>query len=291
MYKLRHLAAVAIAGFEDMRPAVRQAFNARRDDDRLDEVFGTTPRINVLLISIGGLLLGRALAIFGPLAALAQLVHLPALLIGAAYALLFRRFLFASERARPDDFPWLAASLVPAAAALVLLDFGQRMLAGGAEPLPEAPAWTALAVLIDSVAQSLVVAAALVIAVAALCFSRNWMRALVALFSQLIVFKIMVFVMVLLLVKIGIVGPLLAAILDGLLGIRLPDWLGEVADRLTHAALMGIIYLFIIGATWSAARDSFELLLAQGEIDILATLKRMARPNEISAAADPDGTA
>ncbi|MGB0514320.1 MAG: hypothetical protein ACPGJE_05730, partial [Wenzhouxiangellaceae bacterium] len=123
MYKLRHLASVAWRGFEDMLPAVRRAFNERDDDDRLDLVFGQTPRLTVLAIALGGLILGALLNRVDALAVLAEHVHFAAVLIGLAYAVLIRRYLFESGQASVGDFPWLAGSVVPAVALLTALEF------------------------------------------------------------------------------------------------------------------------------------------------------------------------
>jgi hypothetical protein len=285
MYKLRHLARIAIAGFDDMVPAVRRAFNANRDDDRLDRVFGPYPRIAILGLLAAALLLGGLFGRIDALTTLAEHVHFPAFLLALAYAILFRRYLFLSGEARPDDFPWLTASLLPPVFVLVLLDFLDRCMNGGTDPLPGAPLWTAIATTLDSLASSLSVAAAVAIAVAALCYSRHWGRALAALTRQLIVFKVTVFVMVLLLVEIGIVGPVLTRMLESMFGLDLPRWLGDLADRITHAALMGTLYLFIIGATWTAARRSFGQLLAEGQADILQAVKQLA--DGVSTAPEP----
>jgi len=280
VFHLRHLAAVARDGFEDMLPALRRAFNAERNDDRLDQVFGPAPRTAIAGIIVIGVVLGNLLARPEAGAALAEWVSMQAIIIGAAYALAFRRYLFGDSQAREDDFPWLAASLIPAVVVLVVLEFGRLMLEGGAEPLAGAPAWTSIAALADSLARALVTGAALVIAVAALCYSRDWPRALLALTRRLILFKITVFVMVLLLIEIGIVGPVLGGIVEAGFGITVPGWLGETADLATHAGLMGTLYLFIIGATWSAARAAFGDLLREGQADILQAVSALARPPE-----------
>lgn len=288
MYKLRHLARIAIQGFDDMVPAVRRAFNSSRDDDRLDRVFGPYPRLAILGLLAAALLLGGLLGRTDALRTLAEYVHFPAFLLAVAYALLFRRYLFRSGEARADDFPWLIASLLPPVFVLVVVDFLDRCINGGADPLPEAPLWTAMATTLDSLASSLSVAAAVAIAVAALCYSRHWGRALAALTRQLILFKVTVFVMVLLLVEIGIVGPILTGLLEGLFGLDLPHWLGDLADRATHAVLMSTLYLFIVGATWTAARRSFGELLADGQADILGAVRSLADGGTIEPVAAAD---
>lgn len=86
--------------------------------------------------------------------------------------------------------------------------------------------------------------------------------------------------MVLVFVQIGIVGPILGALIESFLGIDLPPWLGDFADQLTYAALMTTIYLAIIGGTWTACRRSFGRLLRDGEVDVLETLGAMAEAPE-----------
>ncbi|NBB92618.1 MAG: hypothetical protein GVY32_05550 [Gammaproteobacteria bacterium] len=275
MYSPRHLFRVARRGLTDMLPALRQAFNDRPEDDRLDRVFGPWPRLMVLAATLIGLGLGYGLQnLLGDIF-IFEFINLAAVLFGTGYALVYRRYLFHDPAASEDDFPWLAAALIPPGLALVLVAFAGRWL-GGFETLAGAPAWTAIGGILDALADSLAVAAGLTIAVAALCYSKAWREAFKALVSRLIVFKIMVWVMVLVFVEIGIVGPILGALVEGLLGIDLPDWLGDFADQLTYAVLMTTIYLAIIGGTWTACRRSFGRLLREGEVDVLETLKTMA---------------
>lgn len=263
-----------------MAPALRRAFNKSRNDDRLDLVFGPRPRAAIAAIIIAGIALGRGLErAIGP-GLVTENLDLSAVLVGATYALLIRRYLFSSGQARRADFPWLAASLIPAAAALVLVVFFENTTSGNLETIPSAPLWTDFGAVADALADSLAVAAGLTIAVAALCFSENWTRALKDLAVQLIVFKTLVFVMVLIIVEIGIVGPLLAALLNALLGIRVPAWVGEFADQLTYAALMTVIYLAVVGATWMVCRRTFPQLLETGDAEILAAIKAMGETRE-----------
>ncbi|WP_376696188.1 hypothetical protein [Wenzhouxiangella sp. EGI_FJ10305] len=275
MYNLRHLFRVARRGLSDMLPALVQAFNDRHDDDRLDRVFGPRPRITVLAVTAIGILLGYGLqaalegfAVFG-------FINVAAVLFGAGYALAYRHYLFGDPTASEDDFPWLAAALIPPAVALVLVSFIGRGL-DGFETLPSAPGWTMVGGVLDALADSLGVAAGLTIAVASLCYSKAWPAAVKTLVRRLIVFKIMVWIMVLVFVEIGVIGPILGAFMEGILGIDLPAWLGDFADQLTYAVLMTIIYLAIIGGTWTACRRSFGRLLRDGEVDVLETLQAMA---------------
>ena len=262
-----------------MLPSLVRAFNDERDDDRLDRVFGPWPRATLLIGTLLGLVLGGALQSAMARYTVFDFIHVGAVLFAVAYALAYRRYLFGDPTASEDDFPWLAAALIPPAAALVLVSFVGRTL-GGVDAVPGAPEWTSIGALLDAMADSLAVAAGLTIAVAALCYSRAWGEAVKALIRRLIVFKIVVWVMVLLFVEIGFVGPILERMVEGLLGIDVPDWLGDFVDRLTYAALMTTIYLAIIGGTWTACRRSFGALLRDGEVDVVETLANMAEAPE-----------
>lgn len=277
MYSPHHLFRVARRGLTDMLPALQQAFNDRQDDDRLDRVFGPWPRLTVLAVTLLGILLGYGMQEALERFAIFEFINVAAVLFGAGYALVYRQYLFNDPTAGEDDFPWLAAALIPPALALVFVSFAGRWL-DGFETLPGAPAWTSIGGLLDALADSLAVAAGLTIAVAALCYSKAWREAFKALVRRLIVFKIMVWVMVLVFVEIGLVGPILGVLVESFLGIDLPDWLGEFADQLTYAALMTTIYLAIIGGTWTACRRSFGRLLRDGEVNVLETLQTMAEP-------------
>lgn len=259
-----------------MVPALRRAFNKSRDDNRLDRVFGPKPRAAIAVLIVAGMIVGRGMeSLIGP-GLVTDHLDLSAVLIGATYALLIRRYLFSSGHARRADFPWLAASLIPAAAALVLVAFIENTASGNLETIPGAPLWTDFGAVADALADSLAVAAGLTIAVAALCFSENWTRALKDLAVQLLVFKTLVFVMVLVIVEIGIVGPILATVLEIVLGIRVPDWVGEFADQITYAGLISVIYFAVIGATWMVCRKTFVQLLDTGDAEIIKAIKAMS---------------
>lgn len=276
MYSIRHLAGVARDGFRDMGPAVRAAFNGSREDDRLDRVFGPRPGLGVAVVIAAGLALGlvleRALAGVPALG----FVDLPVVLIAAAYAFAFRNYLFASGEAGDDDFPWLAASLVPAVAVLVVFSFFRRGLGAGAEALAGAPAWTGIGAVLVNAVDALSVAAGLVIAVAALCYSRRWSRALRDLAMQLLVFYVTIWLMVLLFVEIGLVGAVLGKLVESITGIDIPHWLGEFVDQLTYAGLMAVIYLAIVGAAWTVCRRRFGPLLRSGHADIIPAMRALA---------------
>ena len=270
---------IARSGFADMAPALRRAFNRDPDDDRLERLFGAAPRVAIAVSIAAGIALGSALESWLDRSVLTEHINFSAVLIGAAYALLLRRYLFASGQAREGDFAWLAAPLIPAAAALVGVAFVERLV-HGIDTLAGAPAWTSIGGVLAAFADTLAVAAGLTIAVASLCYSKDWGAAVKDLVQKLLVFKITVYVMVLLIVEIGIVGPLLGGVLEGLLGIRFPGWLGDFVDQVSYASLMTIIYLAVIGAAWTACRQSFGELLESGHADILKTIEAMAEPPE-----------
>ena len=280
MYNPRHLFRVARRGFADMLPALGQAFNARNDDDRLDRIFGPWPRPTILALVAVGLLLGYGLeAALGSVGGVVYFINVSAVLLGAAYSLLYRQYLFNDPLAGEVDFPWLAGALIPAAAALVFVEFVGTLI-DGIETLDGAPAWTSIGGVLDALADSLGVAAGLTIAVAALCYSKAWRDALGALIRRLVAFKIMVWVMVLVFVEIGIVGSIVGRFVEGVLGIDVPDWLGDFVDQLTYAVLISTIYMAIIGGTWTACRRAFPKLLSEGDVDILQELETMAEPPE-----------
>lgn len=276
MYSIRHLAGVARDGFSDMGPAVRAAFDGSRENDKLDRVFGPRPRLGIAVVIIAGLVLGLALErAFAGVPALG-FVDLPIVLIAAAYAFAFRNYLFTSGEAGDDDFPWLAASLVPAVAVLLVFSFFRRGFGAAADALAGAPAWTGIGAVLVNAVDALSVAAGLVIAVAALCYSRRWNRALRDLAVQLIVFYFTIWLMVLLFVEIGIVGAVLGTAVESLTGIDIPPWLGEFVDQLTYAGLMAVIYLAVIGAAWTVCRRRFGPLLRSGHADIVPAIRALA---------------
>jgi len=285
MYSLRHLTGIAREGFADMAPAVEQALNGSRGDDRLDRLFGTNPRLAMAAVIAAGLLAGYWLARLPVFGVAAEHISYPAVLIGAAWALRIRAYLFGSRLARQADFTWLAGSLIPAGAVLVFFAFTARFFDGGLDLIVGAPGWTGIGAVLIAAADSLAIVAAVTIAMAALCFSRDWKKALRDLAVQLFVFKLTVWVMVLLLVDIGIVGPVVGSIVEGIFGIDLPDWLGDFIDQLSYAALMSLIYVAVIGATWTVCRQRFGELLAHGEVDIVASVAALAR----GAAPEPPG--
>lgn len=282
MYNLKHLFSIARDGFSDMLPALRQAFNDDRTDDNLDAVFGPRPRHKILGLSLAGILLGEILSWVFPAVVvdnywLNEYINWSAVVVGMTFALLFRRYLFSSGQASVDDFPWLAASLIPAAVLIALIAFVRQFAEGDIDFIDGAPALAGISAILIALVNAIGVVAALTIAVAALCFSREWFRALIDLAVQLLVFKIMVWVMVLVIVDIGFVGPILAAIIESIFGFQFPAWMADMVDQLTLAALLMIAYGALIGAVWTVCRDKFGTLIERGEVRILKTLNAMAK--------------
>jgi len=263
-----------------MLPAVQVAFNRNREDDNLDKVFGYKPRHRIIAISLMGILLGEFVTwvlpdIIVDIYFINRYVNWSAVLIAVAFALLFRRYLFQS------GFSWLAASLVPAAACIAVIAFIKQLNPGSLELIEDAPIWVGVSAILLAGVNALGVVAALTIAFAALCFSRDWLKALGDLAVQLLVFKIMVWVTILVIVEIGIVGPILAGIIEGVFGITFPDWLSEFVDQLTLVGLLTVLYGAVIGATWSVCKQSFGALLETGEVRILKALNKLTKkPNK-----------
>lgn len=275
MYNIRHLARIARDGFADMGPAVRQAFNANPDDDRLDEVYGDPPRTRIMALSVFAIVAGELIAGLFPGFPLTGFIHWPAAVLGLAFAVVIRRYLFIGkdvrEGVKEEDFPWLAASLAMPLG-LLLLEFliSQVVARLGGSGL-------AFGDVLVMFVNQLGVAAAMTIAVAALCFSSNWMHGLWNLAVRLLVFRIMVYVTTLILLQIGIAGPIISGILDRVFGIRIPEWINDLADQLSYVGVMSVIYLAVIGATWTVCRRSFGELLKMGEVDILKTIEELSK--------------
>ncbi len=275
MYNIRHLAGIAMEGFADMGPAVRQAFNANPDDDRLDEVYGSPPRTRIMALAVFAIAAGELITGLLPGLALTQFIHWPAAVLGLVFAVVIRRYLFIGKNVREgvkeEDFPWLAASLAMPLG-LLLLEFliSQVVARLGGSGL-------AFGDVLVMFVNQLGVAAAMTIAVAALCFSSNWTKGLWNLAVRLLVFRIMVYVTTLILLQIGIVGPILTRVLNSVFGIRIPEWITDLADQLSYVGVMSVIYLAVIGATWTVCRRSFGELLVAGEVDILKTMEELSK--------------
>ncbi len=278
MYNVKRLAGIAQQGLTDLWPALRQAFNRDPSDDRLHRVYGPWPRATVIALAIGAVAVGEAFARLGPDLPFDQYVHWPAIAVGAVFATLVRRYLFTGDAAREEDYPWLAASLAPAfALVMVLSPLLELLLAVESAPASESDgSGSVLGTVLVAVTDEIGIAAAMTIAVAALCYSRNWVKALFDLGVRLLVFKIMVWVTALVMLEIGIVGQIVGAMVHALTGWRLPEWLKELSDQISYAGLLTIAYLAVIGATWTVCRRSFAELLASGQVNILDAVVAMA---------------
>jgi hypothetical protein len=274
VYNVKWLARVALEGLSDLRPAVSQAFNDNPDDDRLELVYGQPPRRNIILLAIAGIVVGTLFVATMPMFRYAEYINWPAVFLGAAHALLIRRYLFRTEHADDTDFPWLAASLAPALALLMIGSFAETLIEGPTASEPGAVDW--IGTVLVALTHALGVAASLIIAVAALCFNRDWPRALIDLAVKLLVFRIMVWVTTLVMLEIGIVGPIVSGILKGILPFEIPEWIPDLLDQISYASLMSVMYLAVIGATWIACRKLFRELLDSGDVNILEAVTLMA---------------
>ncbi len=268
-----------------MLPAVRQAFNDDSTDDNLDKVFGANPRYRILGLTLLGIVAGEAVALLSLLFPailidnyiLNEYINWSAVIIGMTFALLFRRYLFNTQYAKEGDFPWLAASLIPTAACIAVIAFARQFFDGSLDLIDGAPAWAGIGAILVALVNAVGVVAALTIAVAALCFSRDWVRAFMDLAVQLLVFKILIWVTVLVVVDIGFVGPIIAGTIENIFNINFPDWLADLVDQLTLVALLSIAYGALIGAVWTVSQQKFGELLQTGEVKILSTLKAMTK--------------
>jgi len=274
MYNVKWLVEVARKGLTDLVPAVRRAFNDDPGDDRLVLVYGKRPRTYIIVIAVAGAGAGALFSLFGPDFPFKDAINWSAVLIGSTYATLIRRYLFSGSKAQPADFPWLAASMVPAVFLLMVIS----VLAHVAPDTSSTSDHALFSVgnLLVAITDALGVAAAMTIAFAALCYSRNWLHALWDLAVRLVVFKFMVWLTALILLDIGIIGPLIASLLARVFGIHIPDWLPELVDQVSYAALLSVAYLAVIGATWTVCRRSISELLETGHVDVLATVAAMS---------------
>ncbi len=284
MYDPKRLYRIAHQGLSDLWPALRLAFNRDPSDDRLNLVYGPWPRATVIALAVAGILLGESWARLGPALPFGEYVHWPAVAVGAIFAALIRRYLFGGD-ARDDDFPWLAASLVPAFALVMLVSplLGITRVQPADAAAQAEPSTVGLGDVLVAVTDEIGIAAAMTIAVATLCFSRRWARALFDLGVRLAVFKVMVWVTALVLLEIEIVSRVVGAMVHALTGWSMPEWLKELSDQLSYAGLLTVAYLAVIGATWTVCRRSFPELLEHGQVNILDAI--VAQANDPEAAA------
>lgn len=280
MYKPKLLLGIARQGWSDMRPAFKRAFNDDPSDDRLPLVFGSQPRWAIAgliaLCTAAGLLVTYGIEEFPG----QDLLNWPAVFSGLVFALAVRRYLFRTGSATNEDFPWLAAALIPAAISPVLVSIVADLITNPPQPIPDAPNFTAIGSGALLIVYALGVAAAFTIAVAALCYSKNWLHAILDLAVQLFIFKVMVWVTLFVMVEIGIVGPILAAMVEKIFGVDVPGWIGDFVDELTTAVILGVAYLAIIGAAWTVCRRGFAELLETGDVQILKAIESMTQSDK-----------
>lgn len=278
MKRFLHLLRIARDGFDDMAPALRRAFNDDPLDDNLRHVFGARPRLAIVGVTLTAVALGLVVNHLVADTGLAELVNWPAALVCIVFALAIRRYLFQSGVASADDFVWLVAPIIPAAALLVLLALGSALVDPGIERLEGGPFWSVVGGIAKWLADGSEVAAGMTIAVAALCYSRNWPVALWTLAWRLLAMQIVLAVVLYIMLEISIMERIPSFLLDMAFGISLPSWMGEFVDQLTYAVILFGLYFAIIGATWTVCREAFPKLLAEGEVDIVETVRRLVDP-------------
>ncbi|MEO1581445.1 MAG: hypothetical protein AAFR91_06320 [Pseudomonadota bacterium] len=278
--KLVHLYRTARDGFADMGPALNVAFNQSRDDDNLPAMLGARPFTTLAGLTAAGLALGVAGNLYFAESdnGLLSAISWPVVLIAVFLALPIRRYLFRTELAGPDDFPWIAATLIPAVILLSMIAFVTGVIDGEVAIIEDGPWWSATASLLLLIAHATSQAAVVTLAAAALCYSKNWFQALTELAILVFLLKITMWFFENVLLEIEIVQKILGALLDAIFGIRLPDWLGEFSDTISVSALMLGINLAVIGATWSICRSRFDELLATGEVNVIKAVREAVDP-------------
>ena len=277
MYNVKHLMSVAVAGVRDMRPALERAFNENPHDDRLNLVFGSRPRWRIAALIVAAFALGELFVALAPAFELKDEINWAAVVIVLVYALALRRYIFRSGHAGAQDFPWLAGAIIPAALALTVASFLRQAVSGALAPDDGAPMFTVGGKMLFELANAYGVAAALTIALAASVFTRRWWLGLRDLAINLAVFKILLWITVLVVIEIGIVGRILAAVIDAIFGFRFPGWLADFADYIAYAILLATVYTAVIGATWVVCRQNFGTLLTTGEVRVVAAVRDMAK--------------
>ncbi|MEM8546661.1 MAG: hypothetical protein AAGF46_00735 [Pseudomonadota bacterium] len=278
MIKLGTLARIAQAGFADMRPALVRAFNDSPHDDHLNQVFGTNPRLTIVLLSLAGLVSGRIIMHFAANFWPWEEIHWAAILASVMLALPVRRYLFRSDAVSDADFPWIAAAIIPAVGLGFLLGLADALAVIDERLIEDAPLWTRGVTLAVCLAQATAVGATVALGYAALCYSRRWHVALWELVWLLLLLKLTLWFFETILLEIGILDAILSAIIESIFGVTFPDWLGDVSDQISFALLVFALYLAMIGATWTVCQQSFGELLTTGEVNIVRTVRRMLDP-------------
>jgi len=289
MYSTRKLITITLDGLDDMLPAVRAALADSDGLDRLVPVYGQSPRSRIVILALAALLLGLGFDAWGPDFPGKQFVTWPAVVLGLIFALIFRHFLFQSQARKQGkaDFALLAASLIPAVG-IVLLGV---TIAGDARvalaPTPHSGGvFAALGTLVLWLTGLLGIVAAITISVASLCYSRDWLHALKDLAIRLLTFRIIIWVMSLIMIEFGIIGNLVGMLLTNLLSLSIPQWIPDFVDQVSYAALLSLAYLAVIGGTWTVCRDNYQVLLQTGHVDILTAVSALLDDEQPATSAE-----
>lgn len=278
--KVLHLFRIARDGFDDMGPALRRVLNEDSDDDNLQAVFGAQALFRLAVLTLLGAVAGFALNHYLAESAnrLLLMVHWPVFFLAVFLALPIRRYLFRSGKATVTDFPWLAATIIPAVLLLAAITLISELVAGNVQSIEDGPAWSMVGDFLVVVGDATGHAAAITLAAAALCYTRNWIKALIDLMVLVLLLRMVLWFFQYVLLEIEIVQTILAELLDALFGIRLPSWLGDLSDRISFGLLLLGINFAVIGATWTTCRESFDTLLAEGEVNVVKAVREAVDP-------------
>ena len=258
------LCAVAFHGLGDLRAAARSPGDSR--DPVLRDAYGQHPWRAIVAIALLAALAGALLARI-PSIPMSQLIHWSVLASAITFAILLRRVVF-SGRVTVDDFDPLFSTLWIACTVTIVVagSTGQIRVPvhGGRDVDP-----LLLAVEVFEAA------AIFTVAVATLCYRKSWPGAALDLVTRLIVFKFMIWLAVLLMVEIGIIGKIVGGIVHAVTGWRMPLEIKEIVDRLSYAGLVLAAYLAVIGGIWTVCKQSFDDLIKDGDVDVLAALQEL----------------
>ena len=289
MYSIKKLASISWDGLDDMLPAVREAMADADGSKRLEPVYGPAPRATIIALSLLALAVGFWFEAKGPDLPGKQYVTWPAVALGLLFALVFRRFLFRDKTSEKPaaDFVLLAASLIPA---ILILLLGIALFDDARVALAPDPDGVGIIGVMGNISLWLTgmlgIVAAIAISVASLCYSRMWPQALMDLAVRLLTFRIIIWVMSLIMIEVGIIGRFVGAIIEGLLSVSIPQWLPDLVDQISYAGLLSLAYLAVIGGTWTVCRDGYSTLLETGHVDILLEINNLLKDDEIDPAID-----
>ena len=289
MYSIKKLASISWDGLDDMLPAVREAMANADGIQCLEPVYGPAPRPTIIALALLALAAGFWFEAKGPDLPGKQYVTWPAVALGLLFALVFRRFLFQDKTSEKPaaDFALLAASLIPAVLILLL---GIALFGDARVALAPDPNSGGIIGVLGNISLWLTgllgIVAAIAISVASLCYSRIWPQALMDLAVRLLTFRIIIWVMSLIMIEVGVIGKIVGAIVEGLLSISIPQWLPDLVDQISYAGLLSLAYLAVIGGTWTVCRDGYTTLLETGHVDILLEINNLLKDDEMDPAID-----